>query len=246
MPVRESEAIVLRTYPLGEGDRLVSFLSRDEGRLRGVARGARKPKSQFGASLEPLSHVRIGFYERETRDLVRISRCELIESFWDAQRSYNVSLAFAFLAEVVEGVLPERESSDPAFRLLLMTCRAMGQSGLVALPISYFGIWILRLGGWLPSMDLCSACRCSLTGQAIWVGGGLAEAFCRDCRPRDAAALSIEAATAARAMLRESLDALVKKGLTKIPLELTNYLMDLIERHMEKRSVVRLTLELAP
>ena len=70
--------MILRTFPLSEGDRIVSFLSRAEGRLKGVAQGARKPKSKFGASLETLSHVRICFYERETRDLVRIQQCELI------------------------------------------------------------------------------------------------------------------------------------------------------------------------
>ena len=78
MPVRESEAIILRTYPLGEGDRLVSFLSRNEGRMRGVAAGARKPKSRVGASLEPLSYVRMWFYEKERRQLRRISQFELL------------------------------------------------------------------------------------------------------------------------------------------------------------------------
>ena len=92
MPLKESEAIILRSYPLGEGDRLVSFLSRSTGRLRGVARGARRPKSRFGSTLEPLSHIRIWFYERETRDLVRINQCELIRSFLATQRDYAAGL----------------------------------------------------------------------------------------------------------------------------------------------------------
>ncbi len=57
MPLKESEAIVLRTYPLGEGDRLVSFLDRQSGRIRGVARGARLPKSRFGSTLEMLAYI---------------------------------------------------------------------------------------------------------------------------------------------------------------------------------------------
>src|SRR5260370_33964203 len=89
MPARESDAIILRSYPLGEGDRLVSFLSRSVGRIRGVAAGARRTKSRFGASLEVMSYVRIWFFERETRDLVRINQCELLETFLDAQRDYN-------------------------------------------------------------------------------------------------------------------------------------------------------------
>src|SRR5580658_6287720 len=84
MPLHESEAIVLQSYPLGEADRLVSFLSRTMGRVRGVASGARKPKSRFGSTLERLSYVRVWFYERENRELVRISQCEMIESFISA------------------------------------------------------------------------------------------------------------------------------------------------------------------
>jgi DNA repair protein RecO (recombination protein O) len=70
MPIRESEALVLHSYPLGEADRLVSFLSRNMGRVRGVAAGARRTKSRFGSTLERLSYIRIWFFERETRDLV--------------------------------------------------------------------------------------------------------------------------------------------------------------------------------
>ena len=81
MPLHESEAIILRSYPLAEADRLVSFLSRSMGRVRGVAAGARRPKSRFGSTLERLSYVSIWYYERETRDLVRINQCEIIESF---------------------------------------------------------------------------------------------------------------------------------------------------------------------
>src|SRR5665213_2962055 len=73
MPAKESEAIVLRTYPLGEGDRLVSFLDRQSGRVRGVARGARLPKSRYGSTLELLAYVRIWYFEKETRELVRIN-----------------------------------------------------------------------------------------------------------------------------------------------------------------------------
>ena len=89
MPLKESEAIVLRTFPLGEGDRLVSFLDRQSGRVRGVARGARLPKSRFGSTLEMLAYIRIWYFERETRELVRINQCELIESFMDVQRDYS-------------------------------------------------------------------------------------------------------------------------------------------------------------
>ncbi|HLH15810.1 MAG TPA: recombination protein O N-terminal domain-containing protein, partial [Bryobacteraceae bacterium] len=76
MPARVSEALVLRTYPLKEADLVVSFLSRDQGKLRGVARRARRPKNRFGAGLERLSHVRIEYFQTETRELVNLDSCE--------------------------------------------------------------------------------------------------------------------------------------------------------------------------
>lgn len=246
MPIRESEAVILRTYALGEGDRLVSFLSRTEGRIRGVARGARKPKSRFGASLEPMSHLRIWFYERETRQLVRISQCELIESFLEAQRSYNANVAFGLMAEITEGVLPEREPSDPVFRLLLATCRAIQGSGLIALPISYFALWTVRLGGWLPSLDRCAQCGRDLAGQQGWANAEGSGVFCRQCRPQGARSLSAEALAIAKFMLHVSLEKLLAAKNSRGATELMNYLMDLIEQHIERKLNVRSMLELAP
>src|SRR5260370_17910993 len=107
MPVRESEALILRSFPLGEADRLVSFLTRSEGRMRGVASGARLPKSRFGSTLQLFSYVRIWFYERETRDLGRINQCELIESFLEAQRHHAVSLPPLLLSDVSAPVLAQ-------------------------------------------------------------------------------------------------------------------------------------------
>ena len=67
MPARETEAIILKTFPLGEADRLVSFFGRSSGRMRGVAAGARRLKNRFGSTLEILSHVQLWYFERETR-----------------------------------------------------------------------------------------------------------------------------------------------------------------------------------
>src|SRR5690348_17568170 len=97
MPLRESEAIILQSYPLGEADRLVSFLSRSMGRVRGVARGARRSKSRFGSALERMSYVRVWFFERETRELVQVNQCELIESDRKSTRlnSSHPSISYA-------------------------------------------------------------------------------------------------------------------------------------------------------
>src|SRR5260370_17285499 len=88
MPARETEAIILKTFPLGEADRLVSFLGRSSGRVRGVAAGARRLKNRYGSTLEVLSHVQIWYAEKETRDLVRIHQPEFLESFHKPQTDF--------------------------------------------------------------------------------------------------------------------------------------------------------------
>src|ERR1700749_888096 len=109
MPARETEAIILKTFPLGEADRLVSFFGRTSGRMRGVASGARRIKNRYGSTLELLSHVQIWYIEKETRDLVRFQQCELLESFNRAQSDYGLSTGLALVSEIAEQVLPEHE-----------------------------------------------------------------------------------------------------------------------------------------
>ncbi len=105
MPARVSEAIVLRTYPLKEADLIVSFLTRDGGKLRGVANRARRPKSGFGAALERLTHGKIFYFQRETRELVKLEACEMIHSHFGLHGDLTVSVALDFIAEVSEQFL---------------------------------------------------------------------------------------------------------------------------------------------
>ncbi len=165
MPLHESEAIVLQSYPLGEADRLVSFLSRTIGRVRGVASGARRTKSRFGSTLERLSHVRIWFFEKETRELVRINQCELIESFLNAFRDYASGIALAILSEVTEAVLPDREASDANFRLLLDDCASRETHGQIGSATRVFRVmdgeaWrVAAASGCLRKVRKASRCR---------------------------------------------------------------------------------------
>src|SRR5215472_19363053 len=158
MPARETEAIILKTFPLGEADRLVSFLGRSSGRMRGVAAGARRIKNRYGSTLELLAHVQLWYVERETRELVRIQQAELLESFHKAQSDYALSTGLALVSETVELVLPEHEQNEPMFRLILLTVRELERRGNGTLPLSYFAFWTVRLAGWLPRFDVCAAC----------------------------------------------------------------------------------------
>ncbi len=245
MPLRESEAIVLQSYPLGEADRLVSFLSRDSGRMRGVAAGARRTKSRFGSTLERLSHTRIWFFERETRDLVRISQCELIESFLDAFSDYASSVALALFTEVTEAVLPEREASDANFRLLLLVAQSVKRSLKSELPLAYFALWTVKLGGWLPPLGACARCGGALAEDAAgYFSPGAFAIVCARCRKPGLRVISPAALSAARKILAERLDRLNEEA---IPLpaarEVTEVMLDVLERQMDRKLVSRELLE---
>jgi DNA repair protein RecO (recombination protein O) len=244
MPIVESEAVILRTFPLSEGDRIVSFLSRAEGRLKGVAQGARKPKSKFGASLETLSHVRICFYERETRDLVRIQQCELIESFLDVQRDYAKGVVLALMSEVTEAVLGEREPAEAQFRLLLLSARGVRSIEDAALPLAYFAVWTVRLGGWLPALDRCSMCGASLAGAPAYLDVVLGGLACADCRPPGAREISAAGMDFVRRAVRVNLAQLAETHSGgAVAKQVADAMLDLIESHAEKHLSSRRFLE---
>ena len=119
MPARVSDTFVLRTYPFREADLIVSFLTRDLGKLRGVARRARRPKSPFGSGLERLSQVRMAYFQKENAELVSLNGCELIESQFGLQSEYALSVVLDYFTEVAEQLLPAHEPNEKFFRLMV-------------------------------------------------------------------------------------------------------------------------------
>jgi DNA repair protein RecO (recombination protein O) len=240
MPLKESEAIVLRSFPMGEGDRLVSFLDRQSGRLRGVARGARMPKSRFGSTLELLSYIRIWYFERENRELVRINQCELIESFLDLQKDYQAGVYLALLSEVTEAVLGEREVADPQFRLLLLAARAIRTNGPSPAILAYFSLWTVRLGGWLGSFELCAQCGRAFGTETAFASPGSSGLSCADCREEWAKPISQVALSVGKAALSGTLERLLKGNPSlEGSDEISSYALDILEHHMERKLVSR-------
>jgi len=245
MPLRESEAIVLRSFPMGEADRLVSFLCRTSGRLRGVARGARRPKSRFGSTLETMSHIRVWYYERETRDLVRIGQCELVESFFAAQKDYASTMALALVSEVTESVVPEHEAADPVFRLILITARTIQAGSGVWLPVAYFLLWMVRLAGWLPKLNQCQNCGKAF-GEADAFEMMHGELVCRDCRI-GGKAIAGEVLKLGQKISTSKLEEILalKPSVTQLK-QLSRYMLDVIERETERNMGTWKLLEEAP
>lgn len=251
MPLHESEAIVLQSYPLGEADRLVSFFSRSMGRMRGVAAGARRPKSRFGSALERLSHVRIWFFERETRELVRINQCEIIESFVDAFRDYDSSVGLSLFSEITQAVLPDREASDANFRLLLLCVQAVKRTRKVEPALAYFTVWTVKLGGWLPRLDACSRCGRALhadaePAQPAYFLPSASAIVCGNCRRPGMRVMSPAALAAVRRMLAERLDRLNEDSVPpRAAREVTEVMLDIVEHQIDRKLTSRELLESA-
>lgn len=154
MPGHVSESLILRTYPFGEADLVVSFLARDTGKQRGVAKRARRIKHGFGAALERLSHVQMHYVKRENRELVTLQEAEILRSPFDLSSSYELGLVLDYLAEVTEHLLPAEETNERFFRLLLAMVdhlRETRERGIWPV-VTYFSLWSLRLAGLLGSL----------------------------------------------------------------------------------------------
>src|ERR1700683_2984783 len=167
MALKESEAIVLRTYPLLNSDLLVPLFTRRKAKVKGVARAAMKSRRRFGGALEPLTYVRAFYDDRERQELARLDSCEVIESPLATEVSYARATALAHVAELLDELMPERGGGDAIFRLTLSVLYSMEGSS-IWMPVTYFELWLTRLVGFLPELTECIACGRPLNGSRAW------------------------------------------------------------------------------
>ena len=182
MPRNQSEAIVLRTLNLGEQDKIVVFFGRERGLFKGVAKGARKFGNRFGSSLEPLSHVKVFYYEKEGKDLVTVSNCDLIESFFELQIDLDTSFTLCYFAELIENSLPSRTEDDILFRLTLLILQKLKTGGNLGFLTAYFEVWFLKINGFLLNLSHCKKCRKTIENKG-WLSPKRDGIYCPQCTP---------------------------------------------------------------
>jgi DNA repair protein RecO (recombination protein O) len=180
MPLDQTDAIVLRSFNVGDQDKIVVFFSRDKGLIRGVAKGARKFGNRFGSSLEPMTLVRAFYYEKERKDLVTVSQCDLIESHFEVLGDYRTSCTLSYFAELVEEFFPSRAKEDVVFRLLQSILQAIKAGGSLDGLSRYFEAWFLRINGLLPDFRRCKKCRRPIAGPS-WLLPGMDGVCCQAC-----------------------------------------------------------------
>lgn len=159
MALHETEALVIKSYPLAEADKIVVFLTRSHGLVRGVAKGAKRLTSRFGSSLEPFSIIRLEFFQSGDRELVTIKRAEIVESLFSKVSDDLLLAKFAYFSEVLSVFAPPSDPDDRLYRMTRICLEtAASEPELTDFLTLYFEIWVLRLGGFLPSWNVCSRC----------------------------------------------------------------------------------------
>jgi DNA repair protein RecO (recombination protein O) len=243
MALKESEAIVLRTYPLRESDLLVTLFTRLEGKVKGVARAALKSRRRFGGALEPMTYVRAFYDDRERKDLARLDSCEVIESPMATEVSFARAAGLAHLAELLDELMPDREASDAVFRLSLAVLQEMRGQALW-MPLTYFELWMTRLMGFLPEFSECLVCGRALDGERAFYHALADGLVCIEDKRIASSELSAESRKIAAQMLRSRVSEFAAIDWPKaVCADLRKFLIQILERHVERKLVTARMLE---
>jgi len=196
MGLVETQAIVLQTYKLADADKIVLCMTEKAGLVRGVARGARRLKSKFGASLEPFTLIQLTFFEKETRELVTIKDAEIVKSYFHASLSSEAFEGLVYILELVKEFAPPHHADEKLFKMLRACVDFLAGAPSRALAVNaYTELWTLKLTGFLPELKTCGDCGTPLgeyfQGQRYISHEGVL--WCQNCRKGGAQPLGTEA-----------------------------------------------------
>jgi DNA repair protein RecO len=207
----ESEAIVLRTYDLAEADKIVVCLTRGAGLVRGVARGARKLRSRFGAGLEPFTLLNISYYEKEGRELVTLRHTEILRSHFRLAGYVEVITALAYMCELLMSFAPPHEPNEKLYRMVRACLNALEKKPeQVSLVLRYFEVWLLQLSGFFSFRQDCAVCHTRLAEAAKVYMDAELRPLCEPCGGGKGAVVNGSARAQLNAMQRLSPEAFVE------------------------------------
>ena len=235
MGVLTSEAVILRTWPVGEADLIVSFFTRDYGRVKGLAKSALKSRKRFGGALEPMTLARAWFAERPRQELVRLDQLEIMRSPLSAPVDAVRMTVLSLYAELLDEALPEHDPQETVFRLLVAV---LEQTTVEEpwMPLTYFQLWMTRLMGLLPDITRCTACGEALQAEEVWFSSHADGLFCSLHRGGSASALSAGSWQVAQRMLRSPVAAFAGEPWTRRRgQDLRRFTLQALERHLERR-----------
>jgi DNA repair protein RecO (recombination protein O) len=235
MPVLTSEAVVLRTWPMHEADLIVSFFTRDYGRLKGVAKAALKSRKRFGGALEPMTLARAWFAERPRQELVRLDQLEILRSPLSEPVDHTRMAVLSFFAEVTDEALPERDPQETVFRLLVSLLEQTTREQ-PWMPLTYFSLWMTRLMGLLPDIAHCMVCGEALHAEEVTFSSYADGFFCGLHANGTATALSADSWQLAQRMLRAPVSTFAAEPWPRRRgQDLRRFTLQTLERHLERK-----------
>jgi DNA repair protein RecO (recombination protein O) len=234
MAAVSSDALVLRTYKLGESSKIVVLLTRDRGKVRAVAKGARGARPRYQSALEPLSEVRVGLYGRQGAELYRLGECELLRSaFRTGSRGLETALTLAYVADLLDSFAQEGEAEDAVYRLAVAALRAAEAGVPDAALARYMEAWLLRLHGLYPPLDTCAGCGRPLGARSLAYHRAARGFVCDHCAPASGPLLPEAARTFLQDVFRRA-PADMKDPYPKEAKVLEAFHHDLIAAHLER------------
>jgi DNA repair protein RecO (recombination protein O) len=220
--------IVVRTWKLGEADRIVSMVTEGRGRVRAVAKGVRKTSSRFGSRLEPLSHVSLLLYEGRNLDIV--SQAETIDHFRPLREDLDRLGRATAVLEAVDAVVQEGQHAPRLYRMLVGGLRSLAVNDSHLVVPAFF--WkLLAEEGVRPLLDECASCGSvdELVAFDLHVGGTLCAACQRGGRVTPAAL------TLLRRILGGDLVAVLAEPPSGAGYEVEHLATRAMEHHLERR-----------
>jgi len=159
MPLFETESLIIKSYNLAEADRIVVFLTRDQGMVRGVAKGAKRLKSKFGSALEPFTVAKLEYFQKDTVELVSVQKAELMQSYFAAAADPEFLQKFAYLGDLLISFSPPHDPNETLYRMVKAAIETASSDTESLLSVGvYFELWLLRLSGYMPDWSKCDEC----------------------------------------------------------------------------------------
>ena len=181
-----SEAVVLKSTPIGEGALAVTLYSRDSGKLRAVVRGARKPSSKMVGHIEPLNRVELALARGRPGSMDTITQAQIFEAFSSLKGELDRLSRGIYLAELVDGFGTEEAGNAELYSLLVNTLRFLNQSPADDLALRHFELHLLKCTGFMPELYRCVECRRDLLPDRHRFSPEAGGALCPNCRPTGA------------------------------------------------------------
>jgi len=238
MSIQKTDAILLRRQDLRETSLIVTFYTRDFGKMKGIVRGVRGHRAQFGgASLEIFAHDGLVFYERKKGDIFTISQCDLLEFFARAREDLEKLSQAAYMIELLDSVTTLGDKNADVFDLILNSLKMLNGDASPKRVSRIFEIKLLSLMGLMPSLDQCANCGGAVDGTSkfSFINGGL---VCKKCFNSDRNAVPILQGTVKfiEHIRSNSFEKVARiKVASEVGRELEHILRKFLDYHIERR-----------